>query len=84
VCDGTACHVRGSSRLLDAVEKELAIGPGQTTPDHVFTLEIVNCLGACALAPVLVIDEQYHEKVTPDKLRRILESRREETPAVSL
>jgi NADH-quinone oxidoreductase subunit E len=83
LCDGTACHVRGSSRLLDSVKQELAIGPGQTTPDHIFTLEVVNCLGACALAPVLVIDERYHEKVTPDKLRRILESHRKEAMAVA-
>ncbi len=78
LCDGTACHVRGSSRLLDAVQDELAISPGHTTADQLFTLEVVNCLGACALAPVVVLDEQYHEKVTPDKLRRLLDARREE------
>jgi NADH:ubiquinone oxidoreductase subunit E len=83
VCDGTACHVRGSSRLLDTLKEELAIGPGQTTPDRVFTLEVVNCLGACALAPVLVIDERYYEKVTPDKLRRILASHRKEAETVA-
>jgi NADH:ubiquinone oxidoreductase subunit E/NAD-dependent dihydropyrimidine dehydrogenase PreA subunit len=83
VCDGTACHVRGSSRLLDTVREELAIGPGQTTPDRAFTLEVVNCLGACALAPVLVVDGKYHEKVMPDKLRRIVESYRKETAAAA-
>jgi NADH:ubiquinone oxidoreductase subunit E len=82
VCSGTACHVRGSSRLLDTVQEELAIGPGQTTPDRAFTLEVVNCLGACALAPVLVINETYHEKVTPDKVRRILQQYRQAEVAV--
>jgi NADH:ubiquinone oxidoreductase subunit E len=77
VCSGTACHVRGSSRLLDTVKEELAIGPGQTTPDRAFTLEVVNCLGACALAPVLVVDGEYHEKVTPDKMRRVLDQYRQ-------
>jgi NADH:ubiquinone oxidoreductase subunit E len=76
VCDGTACHVRGSSRLLDAVKVELAIDPGQTTPDRVFTLEVVNCLGACALAPAVVIDGVTHGKVTPDKLRKRLDELR--------
>jgi NADH:ubiquinone oxidoreductase subunit E/NAD-dependent dihydropyrimidine dehydrogenase PreA subunit len=77
VCSGTACHVRGSSRLLDTVKEELAIGPGQTTSDRAFTLEVVNCLGACALAPVLVVDGEYHEKVTPDKMRRVLDQYRQ-------
>jgi NADH-quinone oxidoreductase subunit E len=76
LCDGTACHVRGASRLLDAVREELAIGPSQTTPDRLFTLEVVNCLGACALAPVVVLDEQYHEKMTPDAVRRLLDEER--------
>jgi NADH-quinone oxidoreductase subunit E len=83
VCDGTACHVRGSSRLLDTLKEEMAVGPGQTTRDRLFTLEVVNCLGACALAPVMVIDGEYHEKVTPDKLRRVLNSYREEPAAAT-
>ncbi len=72
VCDGTACHVRGSSRLLDALKEGLSIEPGQTTPDRVFTLEVVNCLGACALAPVVVIDGATHGKFTPDRLHKRL------------
>ncbi len=76
LCDGTACHVRGSSRLLDTARDELAVGPGHTTADQMFTLEVVNCLGACALAPVVVMDEQYHEKMTPDKLRRLVDAQR--------
>jgi len=83
VCNGTACHVRGANRLLDTVQQALGIGPGTTTPDRLFTLEVVNCLGACALAPVVVVDGQYHEKVTPDRLRRILGQYREAAAAVA-
>jgi NADH-quinone oxidoreductase subunit E len=74
VCMGTACHVRGAIRMLDLVEGELGIRPGETTPDRMFTLERVNCLGACALGPVVVLDGEYHPKMTPNKLRRLLES----------
>jgi NADH-quinone oxidoreductase subunit E len=76
VCRGTACHVRGSQRLVETVERELGIRDGETTDDMAFTLECVNCLGACALAPVVVIDEVYYEKVTPDRLRKILDNYR--------
>jgi NADH-quinone oxidoreductase subunit E len=74
VCMGTACHVRGATRMIDLVRGELGIGPGETTPDRMFTLERVNCLGACALGPVVVLDGAYHPKMTPNKLRRLLES----------
>ena len=74
VCMGTACHVRGAIRMLDLVEGELGIRPGETTPDRMFTLERVNCLGACALGPVVVLDGEYHPKMAPNKLRRLLES----------
>ena len=74
VCMGTACHVRGAPRLLDEVKGELGIEPGQTTDDGMFTLERVNCLGACALGPVVVLDGQYHGKMTPNKLRQLVES----------
>jgi NADH:ubiquinone oxidoreductase subunit E len=74
VCMGTACHVRGSPRMLDQVKGELGIEPGETTEDRLFTLERVNCLGACALGPVVVLDGQYHPKMTPSKLRELLES----------
>ena len=73
VCDGTACHVRGSVNLIDAIDRTLGIGPGETTKDGEFSLELVNCLGACALAPVMVVDDIYHSKVTPDTLPGILE-----------
>ena len=60
VCMGTACHVRGSPRLLDRVETVLKIKPGETSKDQKFTLETVNCLGCCALGPVMVVDGDYH------------------------
>jgi len=74
VCMGTACHVRGAPRMLDQVKGELDIEPGETTEDRMFTLERVNCLGTCALGPVVVLDGQYHPKMTPGKLRELLES----------
>jgi len=60
VCMGTACHVRGSPKVLDEIERYLDIKPGETTKDGLFTLQTVNCLGACALGPVIVIDEEYY------------------------
>jgi len=72
VCQGTACHVRGASRLLDAVSGLLEVSPGETTGDGAFTLEAVNCLGACALGPVLVMDGRCYAHMTPDKLRRLI------------
>jgi len=80
VCRGTACHVRRSERLVDAVERELGIGDGETSENLLFTLECVNCLGACALAPVVVIDGVYYEKVTPDRLRTLIEECRNGGP----
>jgi NADH:ubiquinone oxidoreductase subunit E len=62
-CLGTACHVRGAQRIVDEIERKLGIQSGQTTPDDNFTLETVNCLGACALGPVVVTDGRYHAKV---------------------
>jgi len=72
VCLGTACHVRGAPRIIEEITRQLKINPGETTPDGEFTLETVNCLGACALAPVVVIDDVYYEKVTPDRLRALI------------
>lgn len=74
VCDGTACHIRGATTLLDTLERKLGIKAGETTPDGLFTVETVNCLGACAIAPVMVVDEKYYPKVTPEQVGRILES----------
>jgi NADH-quinone oxidoreductase subunit E len=77
VCDGTACHIRGAPVLLDALERELGIKSGQTTIDGLFTVDTVNCLGACAIAPVMVIGERYYSKVKPDELKAILDTYRE-------
>ena len=65
VCAGTACHVRGAPRLLDELRGQLDVEPGQTTEDGLFTLESVNCLGACALGPIAVIDGEYHGAIPP-------------------
>ena len=59
VCLGTACHVRGARRLLDRVTQAIGIGPGETTSDEKFSLNTVNCLGCCALGPVMVLDDEY-------------------------
>ncbi|OUN86140.1 NAD(P)H-dependent oxidoreductase subunit E [Flavonifractor sp. An52] len=72
LCDGTACHIRGSTTLLDGVRRLLGIDAGETSEDGQFSLELVNCLGSCALAPVMVIDETYYGKVKLEKLPGIL------------
>ncbi len=73
VCLGTACHVRGGSRVLDYLENRLEVKPGETTKDLSFTLESVNCLGACALGPMMVIDKTYYGKINTNKVESILE-----------
>lgn len=74
VCMGTACYVRGAPRLLDEVKGQLNIEPGQTTQNNLFTLQRVNCLGACALGPIVVLDGKYHRNMTPNKLRKLVQS----------
>lgn len=74
VCMGTACHVRGSPRLLDRITDILKIQPGETSTDMRFTLNTVNCLGCCAMGPVVVVDGVYHSKPSTTDLRKILES----------
>jgi len=76
VCLGTACHVRGAVRILEEVERDLGIKSGQTTKDSNFTLETVNCLGACALGPLMVVNEQYYGKMTPGKAKKALRNYR--------
>jgi NADH-quinone oxidoreductase E subunit len=73
VCRGTACHVKGSLRVLDMVTKVLKIEPGKTSRDKLFSLEVVACMGGCGLAPVVNINGQFYAKVTPMKLQRIIE-----------
>jgi NADH-quinone oxidoreductase subunit E len=72
VCMGTACHVRGAQRVLDQIQLELRIRPGETTKDLNFTLETVNCLGVCAAGPVVAIDGQYFGKMSPTKVEGTL------------
>jgi NADH-quinone oxidoreductase subunit E len=74
VCDGTACHVRKSTALLNALKKKLELKEGQeTTQDLMFTLETVSCFGACGLAPVMVINDEVYGKVTPEKAEKIID-----------
>ena len=68
MCDGTACHVKGTTRLMSAIEDEYGIRPGETTEDGELTLEVVYCLGSCALAPVAVLDEQVMGRLKPETL----------------
>jgi NADH-quinone oxidoreductase subunit E len=75
-CLGTACHVRGAPRVVEEFERQLGIKSGQTTEDMEFTLETVNCLGACALGPVVVIDGNYFSKVRKSKVSQLLENAR--------
>jgi NADH-quinone oxidoreductase subunit E len=70
VCTGTACHVRGAVKIIDALEREIGIRAGETDEQLEFTLETVNCLGACALGPVVVIDGEYHGQMTGAKAGR--------------
>ncbi len=74
VCLGTACHVRGGKRLVDRIERELIVKAGETTDDFQFTLETVNCLGACALGPIMVVDGKTYGRVKPDGVSKILQN----------
>jgi len=82
VCLGTACHVRGAPRMLDELVGLLGVAPGDTTKDGLFTVECVNCLGACALGPVVVLDGVYHHHMTPGKLRSLIAQVREREQGV--
>ncbi|TET87452.1 MAG: NADH-quinone oxidoreductase subunit NuoE [Dehalococcoidia bacterium] len=72
VCLGTACHVRGAPRVLEKMERDLGIGRGGTTDDLKFTLETVNCVGCCALGPMVTIDEEYFGQMKSDKVNSLL------------
>jgi NADH-quinone oxidoreductase subunit E len=72
VCMGTACHVRGSPQVLDHMETKLGLKAGETSHDHMFSLETVNCLGACALGPIVVVDSEYSGQMTPLKTDHLL------------
>lgn len=82
ICDGTACHVKGSTAILEALRKKLDLtGSAKTTDDMLFTVETVSCLGACGLAPAVVVDDQVHGNVTPDQalslVDKLMESKEE-------
>lgn len=72
VCTGTACHVRGAEKLMDKLERDLDIKQGETTEDGRFTLQGVRCVGCCGLAPVMVVDENFHGKLAQKDLEKIL------------
>ncbi len=78
VCRGTACHVLGSSTVLEAIQKELKIKAGQTTRDGMFSIEVVACIGACGLAPAIAVNGIFHAKVTEESVNEIINSYREE------
>lgn len=81
VCRGTACHVKGSAAILDAIRRELKIEPGQTSRDGEFSLEVVACIGACGLAPVICVNGEFHAGVSTKTVGKILDSyRRKELP----
>ncbi len=75
VCMGTACHVRGAKNVLENLERELGIKAGDTTDDGEYTLETVNCVGACALGPVVVNNEKHHGQMTPIKVESLLSNK---------
>lgn len=77
VCDGTACHMEGSTNLIKAIEEEIGIKPGEVTQDLKFSLDKVGCLGACALAPAMVINDEVYGHLTPDKVKEILRKLKE-------
>ncbi len=82
VCNGTACHVKGSAAVINMVREVLKLKPGQdTTEDGLFTLECVSCLGACGLAPVMVMDETVHGQITAEKASQIIDEVRKQEAA---
>ncbi len=73
VCLGTACHVRGGMQVMEALEREMGIDAGETTEDYKFSLERVNCVGSCALAPVVMVDDDVFGRVVPKQAKEVLE-----------
>ena len=77
VCMGTACHVRGAQRLVEQLERDLDVPSGSTTADMLFTIEEVNCVGACALGPLVIIDGEYHGTMTSGSLTKVVKKLRQ-------
>ena len=73
ICMGTACHVRGAPMILDEFRRKLGVEPGETTEDNLFTLETVNCVGACALGPIAIVDGDYHGQMKTRNVDKIIE-----------
>ena len=78
LCDSPPCHLMGSQSLLDYLKESLAINIGETTKDGMFTLELTSCLGACGVAPAMMLNDDMHGNLTPEKVDSILEKRRKE------
>jgi NADH-quinone oxidoreductase subunit E len=78
LCNGTACHVNNSTRLIEALKEELGIEEGETTKDGVFTFELVNCIGACAKSPTAAVNGKVYSNLTPKKLKKIIEEYKEQ------
>ena len=76
VCEGTACHVRGSDRILESISRVTGIAPGQTSADGQFSLERVACFGSCALAPVVVVDDKVYGRMTGTKTKKLIEDKK--------
>lgn len=76
VCTGTACHVRGAERVLEAVEEVTGVEAGETDPDLNFSVETVGCIGCCALGPVVVVDGEYHGNITPTEIADVLKDKK--------
>jgi len=76
VCEGTACHVRGSDRILESISRSTGIAPGQTSADGQFSLERVACFGSCALAPVVVVDDKVYGRMTAPKTQKLIEEKK--------
>ena len=74
VCMGTACHVRGAPRVLSELERELEIKDGETTEDGNFTIETVNCVGACALGPLVIVDKNYHGNISTSQVKELVDN----------
>ena len=72
ICRGTACHIRGASLIQEQIEQQLGIKAGETTKDYKFTIEVVACVGACAMAPVVIVNDEYHSSVKVSGTKRLL------------
>jgi NADH-quinone oxidoreductase E subunit len=81
VCMGTACYIRGAQKVLETIQDVLEIGPGETSEDMLFTLDETRCMGACGLAPVVVVDEKVYGRVSPEQVKEILSAYRSESQA---